>query len=176
MRTRSGLLTIIFIALAAVIAYAIARSRAVAPTKPGLETSPTPSPIVSPETSATPTSSPGSSPTTSPSPLSQLIILDSPKEGSAISSPVKVSGKARGNWFFEATFPVVLTDWDGLIIAEGFATADGEWMTTEFVPFTAELTFTKPTYSDRGTLVLKKANTSGLPQNDAAHEITVYFK
>jgi hypothetical protein len=121
-------------------------------------------------------------PTTSPKPQAQnpshpLIVLDQPIDGQKISSPLKISGKARGNWFFEASFPILLTNWDGLIIAEGFATAQGDWMTEEFVPFTSELTFTADkTVSDRGTLILQKSNASGLPENDDAYEITVFFE
>jgi len=87
-----------------------------------------------------------------------------------------VKGEARGNWYFEASFPVVLTDWDGLIIASGVATAEGNWMTTDFVPFTATLDFTKPNYGSNGSLILKKDNPSGLPENDDSLEIMVKFK
>ncbi|MCR4325239.1 MAG: Gmad2 immunoglobulin-like domain-containing protein [Patescibacteria group bacterium] len=107
-----------------------------------------------------------------------LIRLDSPRPNQTIESPLAISGEARGNWFFEGDFPVVLTDWDGRIIAEGIATADGEWMTTDFVPFAATLTFTvdKDVYSNRGTLILQKDNPSGLSQYDDALEIPVFFK
>ncbi len=54
-------------------------------------------------------------------------------------------------------------------------------MTTEFVPFEATLEFASPyevgdpDFMKRGSLILQKANASGLPENDAAYEITVYF-
>lgn len=92
-----------------------------------------------------------------------------------ISSPLKITGEARG-WYFEGSFPVMLTDWDGRIIAQGVAIAKGEWMTTEFVPFEASLEFNKPEYKNNGFLILKKDNPSGLPQNDAAYEIPVKYK
>ena len=98
-----------------------------------------------------------------------------------IDSPLTIEGEARGPWYFEATFPVILTNWDGLIIAEGYAEATSDWMTEEFVPFTAELEFTNPytagdpDFMKRGSLILKKSNASGLPEHDAAYEITVYF-
>lgn len=113
-----------------------------------------------------------------PAQKDDLIVLDSPLPGSTITSPLTITGKARGNWFFEATFPVILTDWDGLIIAEGYAEAQGEWMTTEYVPFVAKLTFTKPNtaVSTRGSLILKKANASGEPRFDNALEIWVEFE
>ncbi len=109
-----------------------------------------------------------------------LIRVESPKPDEVIKSPLAIMGEARGNWFFEASFPVVLTDWDGKIIAEHYATALDDWMTTEFVPFKAELQFENPSFdadfSKRGTLILKKDNPSGLPEYDDAIEIPVRFK
>ncbi len=110
-------------------------------------------------------------------PQHPLIALAFPQQDDVITSPLTIMGEARGNWFFEATFPVVLTDWNGLIIAEGFATAQEDWMTEEFVPFEAELTFTPDTsVSDRGFLILQKSNPSDVPENDDAYEITIYFE
>lgn len=106
----------------------------------------------------------------------EYITVSQPRAGDSISSPLTIKGQARGMWYFEATFPVVLTDWDGLIIAQGYAQAEGEWMTEDFVPFSATLTFTKPAYGERGTLILKKDNPSGLPEHDDAVEIPVLFK
>lgn len=129
--------------------------------------------------SVSPTPSPVATPLESPVPLPSLhplITVDSPQPESRISSPLVITGQARGNWYFEATFPVVLTDWDGLIIAEGYATTQSDWMTEEFVPFEATLTFDKPSYGDRGSLILQKANPSDLPENDDAYEMTVWFE
>lgn len=106
-----------------------------------------------------------------------LIRIDSPRPNQSVQSPLTIKGEARGNWFFEASFPVILTDWDGRIIAQGIATAKGDWMTTEFVSYEAILTFTvdKNAYSNRGSLILRKDNPSGLPANDDALEIPVTF-
>lgn len=104
------------------------------------------------------------------------VVVDAPKMKGKVRSPLLVSGKAKGSWYFEATFPVVLTDWDGKIIAETYAQAQDDWMTEEFVPFEAELTFEKSELYDRGSLILQKANPSGLPENDAALEFTIYFE
>ena len=108
---------------------------------------------------------------------SNIIRLYSPQPGQNIMSPLSIRGEARGNWFFEASFPAVLVNWDGLIIAQGIATAQSDWMTTEFVPFEATLVFTvdKKAFSNRGALILKKDNPSGLPQYDDALEIPVRF-
>lgn len=105
-----------------------------------------------------------------------LIEVSLPIKDSEISSPVKVIGKARGNWYFEASFPIFIVDWDGKIIGQGIAQAQGDWMTTEYVPFTAEITFEKPTYKNTGAIILKKDNPSGLPEHDNALEYTIRFK
>ena len=108
--------------------------------------------------------------------LVDQIRLATPLPGDAITTPLVITGEARGPWFFEATFPIILTNWDGLIVAEGYAEADGAWMTEEFVPFSATLSFKADTeVSSQGTLILKKANASGLPEHDNALEIPVTF-
>jgi len=106
-----------------------------------------------------------------------LIRVNTPRPNAEIESPLTITGEARGYWYFEATFPVILTDWDGRIIAEGYASAQDDWMTEAFVPFTATLEFTVDTsVSNRGSLILKKDNPSGLPEHDDALEFPVYFK
>ncbi|MBI4435034.1 hypothetical protein HY630_00010 [Candidatus Uhrbacteria bacterium] len=103
------------------------------------------------------------------------LIVTSPVKDSVISSPLVIAGEAPGFWYFEATFPLVLVNWDGLIIAQGYATAQGEWMTEEYVPFTATLEFTTPEYGETGALILQRDNPSGLPENDDAVEIPIQF-
>ena len=49
--------------------------------------------------------------------------------------------------------------------AEHRAQAKGEWMTTDFVPFTAQLKFGQPSL-EKGLLILRKDNPSGLAEND----------
>lgn len=113
-----------------------------------------------------------------------LIVVTLPKGGELITSPQTITGRARGYWFFEGSFPIVLTNWDGLIIAESYATAvldpadpSSTWMTEDFVDFEGSITF--PTdeslgaVSNRGTLILQKANPSGLPEHDDVVEIPV---
>jgi hypothetical protein len=108
-----------------------------------------------------------------------LIRLSSPRPNDTIKSPLKIVGEARGNWFFEASFPIALTDWDGRIIAQSFIMTSDEWMTTDFVKFEGELIFDFDKanfYSNRGTLILQKDNPSGLPEYDDALEIPVFFE
>lgn len=106
-----------------------------------------------------------------------LIRIDNPRPNQKITSPLNIEGQARGYWFFEGDFPVDLVDWDGQIIAQGVATAQGEWMTEDFVVFKASLDFTAPdtSVSNKGTLILKRDNPSGLPANDDALEVPVKF-
>lgn len=107
--------------------------------------------------------------------------LDYPKSGQIISSPLEIVGRARGNWFFEASFPVMLVDWDGKIIAQGIATAKSDWMTKDFVPFEAKITFQSPykqgdaDFMGKGALILQKDNPSGLPEFDDAIEVPIAF-
>lgn len=105
-----------------------------------------------------------------------LIRVTSPSPNAVIRRPLAVTGEARGAWFFEGDFPVLLVDWDGRIIAEGVARADGEWMTADFVPFRATLEFETPGYGERGALILQKDNASGLPEHDDALEIPIRFE
>ncbi|MBU1046717.1 Gmad2 immunoglobulin-like domain-containing protein [Patescibacteria group bacterium] len=112
--------------------------------------------------------------------VQNLIELNSVRPNDKISSPLVLEGQAVGSWYFEGSFPVVLTDWDGLIIAEGYVTAHppaGEdWMTEDFVQFKGELEFEKPDFDNRGTLILRKDNPSGLPEHDNVLEIPVLFE
>jgi len=107
---------------------------------------------------------------------SDIIKVFTPKENQKISSPLVIEGEARGMWFFEASFPIVLTDWDGKIISEHYAEAQGEWMTENYVPFSGKLIFEKPPYGERGFLILKKDNPSGLPEHDDSIEIPIIFR
>jgi hypothetical protein len=104
-----------------------------------------------------------------------LIRLDSPRPNATVASPIALSGEARGNWYFEASFSAHLEDATGKEIAVIPVQADGEWMTTEFVPFSASLAFPTPA-TDTGTLVLRKANASGLPEHDDALRVPVRFR
>ncbi len=102
------------------------------------------------------------------------IVVDAPKMGATVTNPLTVTGKARGGWYFEASFPVKLLDALGKEIAAAPAQAQGEWMTEDFVPFVATLAFSVPT-AQYGTLVLMKDNPSGLPENDEQIEVSVWL-
>ncbi len=103
-----------------------------------------------------------------------LIRLESPRPNEKIASPVKLRGQARGNWYFEASFPVALFDANGTQLAVAPAQAKGEWMTTEFVPFELSLEFPKPATA-KGYLLLKKDNPSGETRFDDQLKVPVSF-
>ncbi len=109
-----------------------------------------------------------------------LIKIETPTVGAEITDPIKISGEARGTWYFEASFPIYIVDWDGKIIGQGIATAQSEWMTENYVPFTAEINFKtseiSDNYSNRGAIIFKKDNPSGLPEFDDAYEMPILFK
>jgi hypothetical protein len=112
---------------------------------------------------------------------SDLIAIANPRPLTVVTSPLHITGHARGNWFFEASAPVLLTDAGGRIIAKGTIHADGNWMTSDFVPFSADLTFVSPFKTGekeekkKGSLIFKKDNPSGDPKNDESLEIPIEF-
>ncbi len=99
-----------------------------------------------------------------------LIRVNVPAPNQSVGSPIIIEGEARGNWYFEADFPVRLYDSAGQLLATAIATAQGDWMTENFVPFRAILTYQAASEME-ATLVLEKDNPSGLPQN--ADEIRI---
>src|SRR3989344_636707 len=96
-----------------------------------------------------------------------LIVVESPSPGAVTGKEFLVVGVARGYWFFEASFPIEVVDKDGKLLVSTFATAQGEWMTENFVPFRAEVK-APVSYIGPATLILRKDNASGLPEHDAS--------
>lgn len=95
------------------------------------------------------------------------VVVTNPTPGSVTGKTFTVTGKARGTWYFEASFPVKVLDKNGNVLATGIAQAQSDWMTTEFVPF--KVTITVPnSYIGKATLVLNKDNPSGLPEKEAS--------
>jgi hypothetical protein len=97
-----------------------------------------------------------------------------PANNGVISSPLHITGQAKGTWYFEGTFFVKLVDAHGIILAQGPVKSTSNWMTEDFVPFIADLTFASSTTAT-GTLIFEKDNPSGLPENDASTTVPVRF-
>jgi hypothetical protein len=105
------------------------------------------------------------------------IIITSPTNNQAVSSgTLKVSGTARGNWYFEASAPFDVEDSNNNVIETSSITAQGEWTTTDFVPFTGEITFTVPKGMKSGFIVFHNDNPSGDPANEKSVSVPVIFK
>lgn len=105
---------------------------------------------------------------------SDRIRVETPKPGETVSSPLRVAGEARGWWFFEADFPVLLLDADGHTVVSHYAMTAADWMTEDFVPFESVLVFDPPA-TGTGVLVLARHNASGLPEHDDEIRIPVRF-
>lgn len=95
------------------------------------------------------------------------IIVDLPFPGAVTGKVFSVIGKARGSWYFEASFPVKVLDAKGDMLAQGVAQAQSDWMTADFVPFKADIKI-PDTYIGKARLVLEKDNPSGLKENNAS--------
>ena len=81
------------------------------------------------------------------------IMVDNVTFGARLTSPVRITGKAPGTWYFEAVFQAKLVVADGTVIAEVPAQAQSDWMTQALVPFAAEFTFSVPA-DTKATLIL----------------------
>ncbi len=103
------------------------------------------------------------------------IVVFSPTENETVSSPIVITGKARGNWYFEAVFPIDLINSNGDIIGHGQARADSDWTTLDFVNFHAYIEY-PATSTGRALLVLRKDNPSDNPEFDQSIFVPVILK
>lgn len=108
-------------------------------------------------------------------PKEDLIVVASPHAYEEISSPVIVRGKARGTWFFEASFPVKIIDQSGNILGVVPVMTSEEWMTTDFVSFQAEVPFISSGAVD-GFVIFEKDNPSGLSEHADELRVPVVFR
>src|SRR3989338_5413775 len=100
------------------------------------------------------------------------VIVTMPKLNQVVNNPLIVEGQARGNWFFEASFPIELVDDQGNILGQSYVQAQSDWMTENFVLFKGEINYQAAT-ATVGKLIFKNDNPSGLPENDKKIEIPV---
>jgi len=109
-------------------------------------------------------------------------ITVSVKSNQVITSPLQIDGKARGFWFFEASFPIKLVDENNNILAitiaqakEDPVTGEVNWMTEDFVDFKAKLEFV-PEKNQKGFLIFMRDNPSGLPENNEEFKVPVQME
>lgn len=107
--------------------------------------------------------------------INEVFQLEKPLVGEVLLSPLEIRGRIRGNWFFEAQFPVRLLDANGNELGRSIVSADGEWMTTEFVSFHATLVFSE-SKTAIGTLIFEKDNPSGLPKHSAEIRLPIRLR
>lgn len=103
------------------------------------------------------------------------IVVDTPLPGGTVGNTFTVSGKARGGWYFEASFPLSVVSSANAQLVEMPVQATGDWMTSEFVPFTASVSV-PASYKGPATLILHNDNASGLPENDASISIPIVIQ
>lgn len=94
-----------------------------------------------------------------------LIEVSAPAAGATVGSPLVITGRARGTWFFEGSFPVKIVDKGGSLVTSTYATAQTDWMTEDWVEFVSTVNFSVVT-STPAMIVLEKDNPSGLPEHD----------
>lgn len=111
--------------------------------------------------------------------ISDKLIILTPAKDTVITSPVSISGRARGTWFFEGSFPVEVYDSNNKLLGTSTAkfvpkSENETWMTENFVDFSGEIKFSQSAI-DTGYILFKKDNPSGLAQNDESYKLPVKF-
>lgn len=143
-------------------------TREYTPSEPVVEETPTPS-----------TQTPTAQTPETPKPVyvnasAATVVIDAPKPGATVGTSFTVVGKARG-WYFEGSFPLRVLSEQGSLLKEMPVQADGDWMTSEFVPFSETVTL-PPGTKGKVMLELHNDNPSGLPENDASITIPLYVQ
>lgn len=107
-----------------------------------------------------------------------LIRVQNISENATQTPDFLITGEARGQWFFEASFPVQVRDMQGTLLSLTTASAQGDWMTEDFVPFSAQITLSTdaPLFHGPAQLVLMKGNPSGLPENEDSITIPIIIQ
>lgn len=103
-----------------------------------------------------------------------LIRVTSMKNNQVVDGSFTVTGEARGQWYFEGSFPVRIEDANGKVLGRVVAKAKGEWTTTEYVPFEVFVIFDKYQTST-GFIIFEKDNPSGLPENANELRVPIQF-
>jgi hypothetical protein len=107
-------------------------------------------------------------------PANAEIVVSSPSRNAEVSSPIHITGKALGSWFFEASFPVKVLDEDGTVLGQAPIKALTDWMQSGFVDFDGSVVYSKPK-GQKGALLFENDNPSGLPANHKEYRLPIIF-
>jgi len=124
---------------------------------------------------AAPPPAPKPAPPPPPAPAvdeTHFVRVHTPVANALAKSPLHITGEARGSWYSDASFPLVLYDYAGRELTRGYAQAQGEATGDGFVPFEAELDFACGD-AQRGTLVLHRASKAAAPDGADALRVPV---
>ena len=102
----------------------------------------------------------------------EIVYIANPGHNSSISTPLTVTGAARGYWYSSTgTFPVILANANGVIIAKGTAQALTTTATNDLVTYTANLIYSFQPSNSQGTLIIKSGGAK-----DMTASMTVFFQ
>lgn len=119
--------------------------------------------------------SPDATPASTAQADQQYFKLETLTADSKITSPLVISGQAKGTMFFEGSFPVSIEDSTGKNLGTDIARAEGDWMTENMVPFKATINF-KTSSTKTGFVILENDNPSDLPENKHSVKFPISFK
>lgn len=90
----------------------------------------------------------------------------------------EINGKAKGTWFFEASFPIIIEDEKGNTLGVFPAQAQEEWMTEDYVEFNSKIDITGNNLvsGEKVFLIFKKDNPSGDPKLDESEKFQAIIK
>lgn len=91
------------------------------------------------------------------------------------NNEILLNWKASWSWYFEASFPIELVDENGKKISEWYVTAQSDWMTSDYVPFSWTLKYSNPE-TEYWYIIFKKDNPSWLPEHDLEKRIKVKLR
>jgi len=101
--------------------------------------------------------------------------IESPEAGSAVTSPLAITGYAHPNWYYEGTFPIEVRDANGAVIGQGMAQKqEGVSAPEGYVSFSAAISFTANP-GEEGAIVLIRSNPGGKNEYNLRTEVPVTF-
>lgn len=127
-------------------------------------------------TPATTTTIVSTSSVSNPIDTATQVEITSPLPNSEVKSPITVTGKAKGGWFFEANAGLAVLDANKQPITIGNVTATSDWMTADYVSFTGKITYPAAYKGQNGYIQFSNDNPSGLPENSKTFLVPVLFR